>query len=57
MSWFQPVKRDSVITTLDVDDKVFVSTLDHSSYGCCRGLRVASWRIKTWVRVDSAGLT
>ena len=29
MSWFQPVKRDSVMTTLDVDDKVFVSTLDH----------------------------
>ena len=29
MSWFEPVKRDSVMTTLDVNDKVFVRTLDH----------------------------
>ena len=29
VSWFQPVKRDSVMTTLDVNDKVFVRTLDH----------------------------
>ena len=60
MSWFQPVKRDSVMTTLDVDDKVFVRTLDRFVGSIIWLLQRSAGGVmayKTWVHVDSAGLT
>ena len=60
MCQFEPVNGGSVTSTIDVHDIVIgcvLENLEWPSYGCYKGLRVASWWMNMWEKVGKAVLT